>query len=82
MAHGLAARVRPTSRTISALLAAVGTGFVLSATIGAPVAVAQFCPYPDQEKIDGVCRNVTPVPGPPEDQKVICTQHSCAVYEK
>src|ERR1700742_644848 len=86
MAQGLAADtplsncvksrdMRPTSRTITALLAAVGTGFAISAVIGAPDAVAQFCPYSDQEKIDGICRNVMPVPGPPEDQKVICTQH-------
>jgi hypothetical protein len=74
--------MRLTSRTITSLLAAAGIAIAVSATIGAPVAVAQFCPYPDQEKIHGICRNVTPVPGPPDDQKVICTQHSCAAYTK
>ena len=71
------------SRTITSLLAAVGAGFAVSAMIGAPVAVAQLCPYPDQEKIDGICRNVTHVPAPPGgDQNVVCTQHSCAVYNE
>lgn len=78
--------MRLTSRTIASLLAAAGTGFAVSAMIGAPVAVAQVpqdCPYPGQEKIDGTCRNVTPVPAPPGgDQKVVCTQHSCTVFNE
>ena len=54
MAQGLAANtplsnsvksrdMRPTSRTITSLLAAVGAGFAVSAMIGAPIAVAQVC---------------------------------------
>jgi len=58
--------MRPTSRTIAALSAAVVTGFAVSAMIGAPVAVAQFC-INDQVWLNGEC---TAPPGdsgvPPE----------------
>jgi hypothetical protein len=49
MAQGLAQ-----SRTITALLAAVGAGFAVSAMIGAPDAVAQSC-RPDQVWLHGEC---------------------------
>ena len=74
--------MRPTSRTITALLVAVGTGFAVSAMIGAPIAVAQSC-KPNQEWINGEC--VTPPP-PPEDfgvppggQQIVCTGAGCHV---
>ena len=79
MAQGLAANtplsnsvksrdMRPTSRTITALLAAVGTGFAVSAMIGAPIADAQVC------EIEGQCRNVIGDPVPIDDAKIVCTQ--------
>ena len=52
--------MRLTSRTITSLLAAVGTGFAVSAMIGAPVAVAQVC-KPDQVWLNGECT------APPDD---------------
>jgi len=59
-------------RTITALLAAVGAGFTVSAMIGAPTAVAEpntiDC-QPGQVVIDGQCtvsqNNATNVPAPP-----------------
>jgi hypothetical protein len=85
MAQGLAANtplsngvksrdMRPTSRTITALLAAVGTGLVVSAMIGAPIADAQVCEIEGQVKIDGQCRNVIGDPVPIDDAKIVCTQ--------
>ena len=58
------------SRTITALLAAVGAGFAVSAMIGAPTAVAQrACCEPGQIVIDGQCNvpdnNANNVPAPP-----------------
>ena len=60
------------SRTITALLAAVGAAFAVSAMIGAPTAVAQpgdiVC-EPGQVVMDGQCTvpqtNATNVPAPP-----------------
>jgi hypothetical protein len=94
MAQGLAANapfsdsvksraMRPTSRCITALLVAVGTGFAVSATIGAPIAVAQVCEIEGQVKIDGQCRNVIGDPVPTDDAKIVCTQSGhCHVSEK
>jgi hypothetical protein len=76
--------MRPTSRTITALLAAAGAGFAVSAMIGAPVAVAQSC-RPDQVWLNGACTEPPPVDsgGPPPDQRVVCTQgYSCAVFNQ
>src|SRR5262245_60681284 len=84
MAQGLAANtplsnsvnrrdIRPTSRTITALLAGWHR-VAVSAMIGAPVAVAQLCPYPDQVVIDGACRNVIGDPVPSDEAIVVCTQ--------
>ena len=57
------------SRTITALLAAVGAGFAVSTMIGAPTAVAQVC-EPGQVEIDGQCtvpdNNANNVPAPPD----------------
>ena len=69
------------SRTITSLLAAVGTVFAVSAMIGAPVAVAQSC-KPSQVWLNGECTEPPPVDsgGPPGDQKFICTQSGhCSV---
>lgn len=71
MAHDLAAdaplpndlKSRPTrltSRTITALSAAVAAGFAVSALIGAPVAVAQAC-INDDVWLNGECT------APPDD---------------
>ncbi len=65
--------MRPTrSQTITALLAAVGAGFAVSAMIGAPAAVAQpgdIACEPGQVVIDGQCNvpdnNMNIVPAPP-----------------
>jgi hypothetical protein len=55
------------SRTITALLAAVGAGFAISTMIGAPTAIAQVC-EPGQIEIDGQCtvpdNNANNVPAP------------------
>jgi hypothetical protein len=75
--------MRPTSRTIASLLAAAGAGFAVSAMIGAPFAVAQVCPEPDQVKIDGICRNVIGDPVPTDEAKIVCTQgYSCRVFNE
>ena len=86
MAQGLAAYTplsdcvksrdkRPTSRTITALLAAVGTGCAVFAMIGAPIAVAQSC-RTDQVWLNGECTyppgdsggpRLTTVNGPPRN---------------
>jgi hypothetical protein len=66
--------MRLTSRTITSLLAAVGTGFAVSAMIGAPVAVAESC-RPSQVWLNGEC---TYPPddsgGPAADQGVVCPE--------
>jgi hypothetical protein len=74
--------MRPSSRTITPLLAAVATAFAVSTMIGAPIAVAQTCPEIGQSEIaDGECiypdNKTHDVPG----GKVQCTQHSCVYRE-
>ena len=87
MAQGLAANtplsnsvksrdMRPTSRTITAFLAAVGTGFAVSAMIGAPVAVAQVC-KPSQVWLAGECWDPPPDGSPLPEPKLI-TEHGPA----
>jgi hypothetical protein len=71
----------PTSRTVSALLAAVGVGFAVSALIVAPVAAAQVC-GPDQVEVNGQCTPLQNAANPPvlppgTPGKIQCTQHSC-----
>jgi hypothetical protein len=78
--------MRPTSRTITSLLAAAGAGFAVSAMIGAPVAVAQVC-EPGQVEIDGQCTDLQNANNPPvlpegTPGKVVCTQHSCVYYKE
>jgi hypothetical protein len=72
--------MRLTSRTITSLFAAVGTGFAVSTMIGAPIAVAQVCD-PGQSEINGECiypdNKTHDVPG----GKIQCTQHSCVYRE-
>jgi hypothetical protein len=87
MAQGLAATtplsnsvksrdMRPTSRTIAALLAAVGAGFAVSAMICAPVAVAQSC-KPSQVWLNGECTYPTDDSGGPPEPRLI-TEHGAA----
>ena len=71
--------MRLTSRTITALLAAVSAGFAVSAMIGAPIADAQVCEIEGQVKIDGQCRNVIGDPVPIGDAKIVCTGAGCHV---
>jgi hypothetical protein len=61
--------MRPTSRTIAALSAAIVTGFAVSA-IGAPVAVAQFC-INDQVWLNGECTAPPGDSGAPAAPKLI-----------
>jgi len=72
--------MRPTSRTITSLLAAVGAWCAVSTMIGAPVAAAQVC-EPGQSEINGECiypdNKTHGVPG----GKIQCTQHSCVYRE-
>jgi hypothetical protein len=86
MAQGLAANtplsnsvksrdMRPTSRTIAALLAAVGAGFALSA-MSAPVAVAQSC-KPSQVWLNGECTYPPDDSGGPAEPKLV-TEHGAA----
>jgi hypothetical protein len=95
MAKGLAANMRlsssvkscdtrPTSRTITALLAAIGAGFAVFTVMGAPIAVAQVC-KPGQQEINGQCTDLQNVDNPPvlppgTPGKIQCTQHSCVYY--
>ena len=87
MAQGLAANtplsysvksrdMRPTSRTITALLAAVGTGFAISAMICAPVAVAQSC-KPSQVWVNGECTYPADDSGGPPEPRLV-TEHGAA----
>lgn len=74
--------MRPSSRTTTSLLAAVGGMFALSTMIGAPVAVAQPCdPVKGEIEIHGGCgypdNETHDVPG----GKIECTQHSCVYRE-
>jgi hypothetical protein len=73
--------MRPTSRTVTSLLAAVVTGLAVSAMIGAPVAVAQACEVGQSQIADGECidpdNKSHDVPG----GTVQCTQHSCVYRE-
>jgi hypothetical protein len=87
--------MRPTRpRTITSLLAAVGAGFAVSATIGAPAAVAQpgdtAC-APGQVVMDGQCNvpnNANNVPAPQNGTggpgmgsgKLLCTQSGHCSY--
>jgi hypothetical protein len=87
--------MRPTRpRTITSLLAAVGAGFAVSATIGAPAAVAQpgdtAC-APGQVVMDGQCNvpnNPNNVPAPQNGTggpgmgsgKLLCTQSGHCSY--
>ena len=95
MAQGLAGNMRlsssvkscdtrPTSRTITALLAAIGAGFAVFTVMGAPIAVAQVC-KPGQQEINGQCTDLQNVDNPPvlppgTPGKIVCTQHSCSYY--
>lgn len=69
--------MRSTSRTITSLAVAAGTGLALVAMIGAPVAVAQDCEPGQSQIAAGKCiwpdNKTHDVPG----GKVQCTQHSC-----
>ena len=87
MAQGLAANtplsnsvksrdMRPTSRTIAALLAAVGAGFAVSAVICAPVAVAHSC-KPSQVWLNGECTYPPDDSGGPPEPRLI-TEHGPA----
>ena len=87
MAQGLAANMplstavksramRPTSRTVTALLAAVGTGFAVFAMTGAPIAVAQSC-KPDQVWLHGECTYPPDDSGAPPEPRLI-TEHGSA----
>ena len=62
--------MRSTSRTITSLLATVGTLFAVSAMIGAPV--AQACSGPDVVWLNGACTEPPPVDsgGPPPAPKL------------
>jgi hypothetical protein len=71
--------MRLASRTVTPLLAALGTGFAVVTMIGAPVAAAaQGCdPTKGESEINGECispdNKTHDVPG----GKIQCTQHSC-----
>ena len=97
MAQGLAAKtplsnsvkrrdMRPTSRSITALSAAVVTGFAVSAMIGAPIAVAEVC-QPGHVGIDGRCtfsdnNATTTSPAPPDRTgTLMCNQAGhCTIF--
>jgi hypothetical protein len=73
--------MRPTSRTITSLLAAVFGGVAIWGVVGAPLAVAQVCEVGQSEISEGECINpdnkTHDVPG----GTVQCTQHSCVYRE-
>jgi hypothetical protein len=83
--------MRPTRlRTITSLLATVGAGYAVSAMIGAPIAVAEFC-QPGHVGIDGQCTfsdvNTSEVPAPPDGTgksgtpgTLLCTQSGHCTY--
>ena len=60
--------MRPTSRTITSLLAAVSAAFAVSAMIGAPIADAQVC-TPSQVWLNGECTYPPELGGPPPEQR-------------
>jgi hypothetical protein len=67
--------MRPTrSRPITSLLAAVGTGFAVSAMIGAPIAVAQGC-KPSQVWLNGECTYPSDDSGGPPAEPRLTTVH-------
>jgi hypothetical protein len=77
--------MRLTSRTITSLFAAVGTGFALSTMISAPVAVATEC-VAGEVIIDGRCTDLQNANNPPvlpegAPGTIQCTQHSCVYRE-
>jgi hypothetical protein len=73
---GVIRDMRPTSRIITSLLAAVTAVFAVSAMIGAPVAVAQSC-KPDQVWLAGECWD-PPADGSPLPEPKLITEHGPA----